>query len=53
MTPPPVHEHHILARARRAGAILMGLAVGVLLVIAMFELMRSFGDLGAFQYQGY
>lgn len=53
MTPPPVREHSALARARRAGAILMGLVVGALLVIALFELMRSFGDLGAFQYQGY
>lgn len=38
---------------RRAGAIVMGFALGFLLVIAMIEFLRSLGALTAFQYQGY
>ena len=49
----PAPELPPLKRARQAGAVAMGLIVGLLLVVALFQFMLDIGDLSAFQYQGY
>lgn len=49
---PRGHDKAVI-RARRAGAIAMGLIVGILLLVALIEFSRNVGSVSAFQYQGY
>lgn len=39
--------------ARRLGAVLQGLALGFLLVLALMELASLAGNLSPFKYQGF
>ena len=47
----PVHPQVKLARF--CGQVIGGFAVGLLLIIASVELYAQFGNLTAFEYQGY
>ena len=40
-------------RLRLLGQAASGLAIGSLLVLALFELTARFGDLATFKYQGF
>lgn len=50
--PTPKTEARFVARARLAGQVIQGFAVGFLVVMAVAELYAGFGA-KAFLYQGY
>jgi hypothetical protein len=39
--------------ARRLGQVVQGVAIGLLLVLALFELIAQAGGVTVFQYQGF
>ncbi len=52
-TAPGVVSEESLRRMRILGAVLMGLAIGVMLVPALFDLLSKLGDVTAFRYQNF